>query len=76
MIKYFILLFAFTPVAVSAKEDTKQLENSMVTKLVASYEFASEPGLYEIISMKTGNIVYLYIDRSGNVVITSHEKAE
>ena len=76
MIKYVLMaLLSFLSLAAKANDETKQLNNSIITKLASSYEFASNPGLYEIISKKTGNTVYLYIDRAGNVVITSHTAA-
>jgi hypothetical protein len=65
-----ILLMTATP-ALAQEKDSKILDNAIVTKLAASFEFATEPGLYEVISKKTGNTVFLYIDRNGNVQITA-----
>lgn len=67
----FIFLLLSTSVASAEEKDSKMLDNAIITKLASSYEFGTEPGLYEVISKKTGNTIYLYIDRAGNVEIAT-----
>lgn len=71
MLRTLLLLMLLIPSLTFANnQPEKKTDYAEITKLAPSYEF-NDPGLYEIKSKETGNLIYLYIDRAGNVEISS-----
>ena len=71
-----MLLLLAPPVSGQGQEEPRIFDNATVTKLVSSYEFGKEPGLYEVVSKTNGNTLYLYIDRAGNIQIAVADKPD
>ena len=71
MFRTLLLVMLFIPSFTFADDRSeKKTDYVKITKLASSYEF-NDPGLYEIKSKETGYLIYLYIDRAGNVEISS-----